>query len=219
MKSEETLVKEHLKEITARICRAYPDINRDALELAIEKLNIVDSNDLTDTRPVVYDFMSNSLRINYDALQGDYDAEYLMATNLLALTLPYSKELEGIRYGFFAGLAASSVGNFIKEAEDELYPGIDPYEPLRLIVQEMSGRIGPDLAVSLCTARTAREFKEMCAEIGIQDVEQLTSQANYLLQKSLAIEPEKSMSIASEVSRKIPLVEVRDKVHTNNRQS
>ena len=205
-------LREQIDSIVKRICFLFPNINKDELELKVRKLAFVESNDITDSRPMVYDEINNALKINYDVLNNDsFDAEYLLTTQLLMLTLPYYKELSGIRYGYFAGVASNLVGNFVKETEDELIPGIDPYESVRDVVQELSSKIGPVETAELCTAKTPEVFYETYLNSGLENPGSFINQMNYLLLNSLNISDRQNGEIVSSLKSEIPEVNLMQK--------
>ena len=205
-------LQNQINSLVERICFLFPDVERDKLELKLKDLKFVESNDITDSRPIIYDEIHNCLKINYEVLNNDnYDCEYLVTTQLLMLTLPYYKELSGIRYGYFAGVASNLVGNFVKETTDELIPGIDPYESVREVIQELSSKIGPDKTLELCMAETPEVFYQIYLNNGLENPGSFINQMNYLLLNSLNISNKQNNEIVSSLKSEIPEVNLMQK--------
>lgn len=192
-------IPEAVLEIATKICNLYPELDREQYFKAIAEMKIVESDDITDKKPVTYHAPTNTLKLNVEEInKGLYDVQYYMTVVLLAMTQPSAPELDGLRYGYYSGVASNLVGNFTKETATEVEPGVDIYESLRDCISRLSDKIGPETATRLCLAPNASIFSEMYVGIGLGDPEKFLNQLNYLFSGAI-IDPKKTNSIVSEI--------------------
>lgn len=175
-------IKEQMNEIAEKICMLYPEVDHELYLKKISEMKIVESDDITDKRPVSYQQATNTLKLNIEEINKDiYDLHYYVTVTLLMMLASPAPELEGLRYGYYSGVANNLVGNFVKETKEEVVPGVDIYEGLRDCVAELSAKIGPSKAVSLCSAHSVELFHEMYIGAGLEKPKEFLNQLNYLL--------------------------------------
>lgn len=173
--------KNQLTNLIDKVCTLYPHIDRGAYLNHVLEMNVVENDDITDRRVVLYHQPTNTMKINKEeAEKGIYDLEYYMTLTLLAMQQPYSKELEGLRYGYNAGIASMLVGNTVEETATEVVPGVDIYETLRDCIASLSDKIGYDRALEICNAEDLEAFKSLYTGFGLESPDTFLNQMNYL---------------------------------------
>lgn len=163
-----------------KISGLYPTIDIEGLRKKVSEMQIVET-DIGEQSPIRFEQDVNILRLNSDELaSGKYDLEYYMTTFLLLMTKNYDVSLQGLRVGYFSGIASNLVGNFASETEIEVEPGIDLFEPLRVGIADLNDRLGHDIACELCEANSLSEFIEFANKVGLENPEQFLAPYNYL---------------------------------------
>lgn len=163
-----------------KIKGVYPTTDIENLREKISSMHIIET-DVGEKSPIKFDQGANVLSLNRGELEnGNYDLSYYMTTFLLLMTKDYDVNLQGLRTGYFAGMAANLVGNFTEETESEVEPGIDLFESLRAGIADLSSKVGPEMTCSLCESKNITEFMERANEIGLENPEHFLAPYNYL---------------------------------------
>ena len=166
--------------IIKKIVRLYPNTNIENLREKVADMQIFET-DVGEKSPITFDQNASILRLNPSELtNGNYDLEYYMTTFLLLMTKDYDANLQGLRTGYYAGIASDLVGNFTKETETDVKPGIDLFESLRAGVADLNSKVGSEMTCALCESKNLREFVELAQEIGLENPEQFLAPYNYL---------------------------------------
>lgn len=196
-----------IEDLVNKICTFFPEIDKNAYRKKIAALNLKQNEDFTDLRPISYDYVTHSLNFNVDEIgKPKYDAEYLMAVNLLVLSTNYEPSLNGLRYGYFAGVASTLLTGNGTLDEENLEPVVDPYEVLRDFVQDLGEKIGPDKACNLCMAGTMEVFHELCLSSGLENPASIADQLNYLLENGLNIDAKRKTALVQSLKNQVSAV-------------
>ena len=182
--------------IVEKISGLYP--NND-IQSKLSSMHIVES-EVGERTPFVFDQPTNTIRLNFTELQkGNYDCQYYMTVALLNMTKPYDSSLQGLRTGYFAGIASNLVGNFTRETASEVESGIDLYESLRIGIADLSSKIGAAKATELCEVESFEDFMELATQLGIANPEQFLNQYNYLALNSVNLTAEQIADLVKDV--------------------
>ena len=177
----------------------------------------VEYTDICETTPIIYDQKINVLRIDPKVLSGErkdtvykpdgevlqegYDLNYYMTVFLMLMSKEYVPELQGLRIGYYDGVASNLVGNFTKETEEELIAGIDIFEEQRKGVTDLEAKLGPDIACELCETNSLQEFYALAKKYGLENLEHFLSLYNYLALKSAGLTERQMNSVTEEVEK------------------
>lgn len=166
--------------IIYKIARLYPNVNVENLREKVSEMQIIET-DVGEKSPIIFDQNANILRLNSSELaNGKYDLNYYMTVFLLLMTKEYDVNMQGLRTGYYSGVASNLVGNFVNENANEVEPGIDLYESLRAGVADLSSKVGSEMACTLCESKNLSEFISLSSEIGLENPEQFLAPYNYL---------------------------------------
>ena len=166
--------------IIQKIVGLYPNIDVEALKSKVSEMKIVES-EIGEKSPFIFDQNTNTTKLNSSELSnGKYDLEYYMTVTLLMMTKKYEPNLQGLRTGYFAGVASNLVGNYTSENEADVEPGIDLYESLRVGVADLSSKVGALNASNLCESESLEEFIALASELGVKNPKQFLAPYNYL---------------------------------------
>ena len=124
-----------------------------------------------------------------------------MTTFLLMMTRDYDANLQGLRTGYYAGVASNLVGNFVSDNGSEVEPGIDIYENLRAGVADLNSRVGPDMTCDLCESKNLKEFLAISAEIGLENPEHFLAPYNYLAINSANLTENQTVSLIDDIAK------------------
>lgn len=161
-------INELTDKIVRKIIELYPNTDVNALKEKISDLQIIES-EIGEKSPFVFDQSNGIIKLNSKELaEGNYDLEYYMTVSLLLMTKPYDINLQGLRTGYFSGVASGLVGNFTKETETELETGIDLYEPLRDGLCTLNSKVGPSKTCELCESNSLEEFLALASQLGLE---------------------------------------------------
>ena len=158
----------------------YPETNVESLKKRVSTMHIKES-DVGEKSPIRFDQSNNVLSLNSSEIaNGKYDLTYYMTTFLLLMTREFEAKMQGLRTGYFSGIASNLVGNTAFEDENDVEPGIDIFEKLRAGIADLSDKVGPDMACNLCEAKSLSEFISLASEIGLENPEQFLAPYEYL---------------------------------------
>ena len=187
--------------IISKIVKLYPNINVENLRDKISEMQIIET-DVGERSPITFDQNANILRLNPTVLAtGNYDLNYYMTVFLLLMTRKYDSNLQGLRTGYFAGIASNLVGNFVREDAEGVEPGIDLFENLRAGIADLNGIIGPDMTCALCESENLREFIELATEIGLENPEQFLAPYNYLAMNSANLSENQVNGLVGDITK------------------
>ena len=184
-----------------KIAGLYPNTNIENLREKIAEMQIVET-DVGEKSPIIFDQNTSTLRLNSSELaNGKYDLEYYMTTFLLLMTKDYDSNLQGLRTGYFSGVASNLVGNFVSENENEVEPGIDIYESLRAGVADLGSKVGPEMTSALCESNNLKEFIELAGEIGLENPESFLAPYNYLALNSANLTENQVVGLTTDIAK------------------
>lgn len=187
--------------IIKKIVGIYPNINIEELSKKTSEMQIIES-EIGEKVPFVFDQNNNILKLNSSKLlEESYDLEYYMTVVLLNMTKPFDSKLQGIRTGYFAGVASNLVGNYTEETMSEIKPGIDLYESLRAGIADLSSRIGALKTSELCESESLEEFLALATDLGLENPEQFLNSYNYLALNSANLTEKQRDSLVSDMSK------------------
>lgn len=198
-------IREQIEKIALSICELYPDVDRETYLKYVSEMKVAENDDITDKRPVAYYQPTNTLMLNVEEIKkGVYDLEYYVTVALLMMLHIPEAELEGLRYGYYSGVASNLVGNFVKETDLEVEAGIDIYEPLRECVVNLSNKIGAEATMRLCSVHSVELFYEMYIGIGLGDPHEFLNQINYLFKRAGSIAEPEAVSLVKDTDNVVP---------------
>ena len=184
-----------------KISGIYPEINIEKLKEKVAGMQIIET-EVGEKSPIIYDQNANILRLNSSELMnGKYDLEYYMTIFLLLMTKDYDASMQGLRTGYFAGVASNLVGNFVSEKDSELEPGIDLFETLRAGVADLSSKVGPEMTCALCESNNLVEFIDFANEIGLENPEKFLAPYNYLAINSANLSETQIDGLQSDIAK------------------
>ena len=179
----------------------YPTIDIENLRKKVSSMRIVET-DVGEKSPIKFDQGANVLSLNKSELEnGNYDLSYYMTTFLLLMTKDYDVNLQGLRTGYFAGMASNLVGNVTKETENEVEPGIDLFESLRAGIADLSSKVGPEITCDLCESKNVTDFMERATAIGLENPEHFLAPYNYLALNFANLNEEQAISLAGDITK------------------
>jgi hypothetical protein len=202
--------------IMAKIVKLYPNINVENLREKLSDMQIIET-EVGEKSPITFDQNANILRLNPTELaNGNYDLSYYMTVFMLLMTKNYDPNLQGLRTGYFAGVASNLVGNFAKETAEDVEPGIDLFEDLRAGVADLSSKVGPDMTSALCESKNLSEFMGLASEIGLENPEQFLAPYNYLAMNSANLTENQVTGLVGDIAKNNIGLSVNTEVKTFN---
>ncbi len=194
-------ITELTDKIIQKIVGIYPDIDISELRRKVSEMQIVET-EIGEKSPFIFEQGNNILKLNPEVIAtGNYDLEYYMTVTLLLMTKPYVPSLQGLRTGYFAGIASNLVGNFTNETATTVEPGIDIYESLRAGIADLNSRLGAVKASDLCEVNRFEDFISMAIDLGLENPEQFLEPYNYLAINSANLSETQISSLVTDLEK------------------